>query len=92
MIAADTSSLSNFLKKAGTGDAELVKTALLSEKRVLSPVVIAELFSSARMSDQIESAIEDIPVLELKPGFGNGLERSEPSFFVKARKLDLPIA
>ena len=69
MIAADTSSLSNFLKKAGTGDAKLVKTALINEKLVLSPIVIAELFSSAKMSDSVESAIEGIPVLELKPGF-----------------------
>ena len=69
MITADTSSLSNFLKGAGTSDAELVKAAVLSERLVLSPIVIAELFSSINISKDLESAIEDIPVLELKTGF-----------------------
>lgn len=69
MIAVDTSSFSNFLKNEGTSDAELVRQALTNEVLVLPPVVVAELFSSPAMSSVLKSAIQDIPVLELKEGF-----------------------
>jgi len=89
MIAADTSSLSNFLKKAGTADAELVKKALINENLVLSPVVVAELFSSSKMNDEIIAAIEDIPVLELKPGFWKRAGENRAKLNVLGKKARL---
>lgn len=69
MISADTSSLSNFLKGQKTEDAELVKSALLDGHLVLTPIVVAELFSSPVMSDALKSIIGDVPLLDLKDGF-----------------------
>jgi len=79
MIAADTGSLSNFLKKEETSDALLVKQALIDGRLVLSPVVIAELFSSPNITDDLKSALQDLPTLELLPGFWErvGLNRAE---------------
>ena len=78
MISADTSSLSNFFKGTGTADALLVRRALLDESLVLSPVVVAELLSSPKMSESLRKIIADIPVLELKDGFWErvGLNRA----------------
>ena len=95
MIAADTSSLSNFLKRTGTSDADLVKTALQNERLVLSPIVIAELFSSANMNKELEFAIEDIPVLELKAGFWKRAGKNRAALHragKKARLADTLIA
>ena len=47
----------------------MVKEALTDGNLVLTPVVLAELFSSPAMSDTLKSILRDIPVLELKAGF-----------------------
>jgi len=95
MIAVDTSSLSNFLKREGTADAELVKKAITDGILVLPPVVVAELFSSPAMTDVLKSVIQDVPVLELKTGFWERVGTNRATILQakkKARLADAMIA
>ena len=95
MIAADTSSLSNFLKREGTADADLVRKALIDGNLVLSPVVVAELFSSPNMTDTLKAAIQDVPVLDLLPGFWERVGTNRATLLragKKARLADTMIA
>lgn len=95
MIAADTSSLSNFLKREGTADADLVRKALTDGNLILSPVVVAELFSSPNMTDTLKAAIQDVPVLDLLPGFWERVGSNRAALLragKKARLADSMIA
>lgn len=95
MIVADTSSLSNFLKREGTADANLVKKALTDGTLILSPVVVAELLSSPNMTDALKSAIQDLPVLDLHPGFWERVGTNRATLLragKKARLADSMIA
>jgi predicted nucleic acid-binding protein len=89
MIAADTSSLSNFLKKEGTADADLVRKALVDGNLILSPVVVSELFSSPKMTEALKAAIRDIPVLDLKPGFWERVGFSRATILKAGKKARL---
>jgi len=89
MISADTSSLSSFLKKADTPDAALVKSALLDERLVLTPVVVSEIFSSPYLSEQLESALEQIPMLDLKPGFWKRAGKNRSILLAAGKKARL---
>ncbi len=42
---------------------------LIDGNLILSPVVVAEPFSSPNMTDTLKAAIQDLPVLDLLPGF-----------------------
>ena len=95
MIAADTSSLSNFLKREGTADADLVRKALTDGTLVLSPVVVSELFSSPNMTDALKAAIQDVPVLDLLAGFWERVGNNRAALLragKKARLADSMIA
>lgn len=89
MIAADTSSLSNFLKRSGTADAVLVRQILLDGALVLPPVVVAELFSSPAMNEKLKSIIHDLPTLELNPGFWERVGTNRSTIIKAGKKARL---
>jgi predicted nucleic acid-binding protein len=89
VIAADTSSLSNFLKREGTADSDLVRKALIDGNLVLSPVVVAELFSSPNMTATLKAALQDVPVLELLPGFWERVGTNQATLLRAGKKASL---
>ena len=69
MIAADTSSVVNFLKGEDTPDVQLIEEALANHALVLAPVVVSELLSSPKMTTDLREWILDLPQLPMKEGF-----------------------
>ena len=69
MIALDTSSLVAYLAGADGGDVEMVETALDHRQAVLPPVVLTEILSDPKLSPRASSALLNLPLLDLAPGY-----------------------
>ena len=69
MIAIDTSSMVAFLQGDAGADAEEVDAALEEKQGVFPPVVLAELLSDPRLTEQVRGLLKAIPVLETREGF-----------------------
>ena len=69
MIAVDTSSLVAFLSGEAGNDVESVDQVLELNQAVLPPVVLTELLSSPGLHRKVARLIQDLPVLEIQPGF-----------------------
>ncbi len=69
MICADTSTWIAWFQGEQARDVELLEDSLRDQTAVLSPVVIAELFSNPRFTDFERRIIGRLPVLEIEAGF-----------------------
>ncbi|MEM9235496.1 MAG: PIN domain-containing protein [Verrucomicrobiota bacterium] len=95
MIAADTSSFSNFMSGEPSADARMVEKAIEDESLLLPPMVITELLSSPRITNDWREVILDFPTLELRPGFWARTGDNRSMILrtgKKARTLDCMIA
>lgn len=66
MIAADTSTIVAFLQGENAADTRLLKQAIDDEILILPPVVIAELFSSPKLSKDAKATLPEIPTIPIK--------------------------
>lgn len=78
MIAADTSVLIHYFQETGHPSSKQLDIALAYHALVLPGVVLSELLSDPGLSRHFVEKIEQLPVLELLPGFWQraGLMRS----------------
>lgn len=95
MIAADSSSLVEFLAGSAGADVELVDHALAAQQLALPPAVLTEVLSAADRSPEVAALLLQLPLLE--PGAGYwaraGLLRAKlRARGVKARLADALIA
>jgi predicted nucleic acid-binding protein len=69
LIAADTSSLINFLQASGTPDASLVRDALHADRLWLPPPAQTELLSSPLVGAAYDQLVLGARLLPFAPGF-----------------------
>jgi len=69
LIAADTSSLINFLEGAGTPDAQRVRQALRADQLWLSPPTKTELLSRPVIGAEFEELVLGARMLAITPGY-----------------------
>ena len=69
MIAADTSSLINYLGGAATPDRPKVRAALEAQELCLPPPVISELLSGAPRAPGLDELLLHAPLMTLEAGF-----------------------
>jgi len=91
LIAADTSSVINFLTRQDTPDARLIEAALRAETLRLPPPVVAELLSSASAEQSLRGVVDQAGMLPISDHFwsaAGALRRSLLSIGFKARLKD----
>lgn len=69
MLAADTSSLVEFLRGSAGSDIDRIETALEERNLILPPVVLSEILSDPKLSLEIKEELQRIPSLPLLEGF-----------------------
>lgn len=95
MIAADTSSVINFLTRRQTPDALLVEAAFRAETLRLPPPVVAELLSSPKAEPVLRGIIDMAGMLPISEHFWTSageIRRRLLSAGLKARLADTLIA
>lgn len=95
MIAADTSSVINFLTRQDTPDARLVEAAFHAETLRLPPPVVAELLSSPRAEPVLRGVLDRAGMLPISDHFWVGageIRRRVLAQGLKARLADSLIA
>ena len=95
MISADTSALVEYLKGGDGKEVAFIEEALLGGTLVVSPVVISELLSDSKLSQDKIKKIMFLPVLEVNEGYWQkaGIMRAKLiSKKLKARLADTLIA
>lgn len=95
MIAADTSSVINFLARQDTPDARLVEAAFRAETLRLPPPVVVELLSSPKAELALRGIIDMAGMLPISERFWAGAgetRRRLLSLGLKARLADTLIA
>lgn len=95
MIAADTSSLINFLSGQNTSDAALVEKAFRSRSLRLPPPVVTELLSHGSEQPALSVLLGDTGLLEVTDGYWARAGRLRAAVLVtghKARLADCLIA
>lgn len=69
MIAVDTSIALAYWAGDSGGDVAILDAAIADRRAVLPPVVVTELLSGRRTSQQVASVLEDFPLLQVLPGY-----------------------
>ncbi len=95
MIAADTSSLVNFLAGEGARDRELISRAVRAQDLWLPPPVKTELLSGRSPGVDLVALFDAAPLLAIEPGFwdrAGDARRLLHSKGLKARLADTLIA
>jgi predicted nucleic acid-binding protein len=95
LIAADTSSVINFLTRQNTPDARLVEAAFRAETLRLPPPVVTELLSSPRAELGLRGVVDQAGMLPIRDDFwsaAGALRRSLLLRGLKARLADSLIA
>ncbi len=95
MIAIDTSSLMAFLEGDTGTDVDAVEGALKAQVIVLPPVVLTEILSDPKLSEQVAKIILGLPMLETMPGYWERAGKTRAKILaraLKARVADVLIA
>jgi predicted nucleic acid-binding protein len=90
MIAADTSSLSAYLKGERGKDVDRLAAALVDAELALPPVVVTELLTDPAASRLIEAHIADLITLEIRDGYW--IRAGHSRRLLKTHKLKAKIA
>jgi predicted nucleic acid-binding protein len=69
MIAADTSTWVAFLSGRSGEDVELLDRALDARQVVMAPVVLTELLSDPKLPQRVAETLQEIPMIEIQPGY-----------------------
>ena len=68
MIAADTSSLVEFLKGSAGRDIDLIEVSLAEKNLILPPIVLVEIISDPKLTIDIKETLQSIPSFPIKDG------------------------
>lgn len=86
MIAIDTSSLMAFLEGDTGTDVDAVEGALKAQVIVLPPVVLTEILSDPKLSEQVAKIILGLPMLETMPGYWERAGKTRAKILARALK------
>jgi predicted nucleic acid-binding protein len=86
MIAADTSTMVAFLEGEEGDDVELVQSAIDHQQLVLPPVVLSELLSDPALPDRVRALLNELPLLDLEPGYWDRAGKLRASILRRKRK------
>ena len=89
MIAADTSSVINFLLGADTPDRVLVRLALVGEDLCLPPAVKTELLSGTARMAGLDALLHGAPMLPIRDGYWDRAGDNRRLLKVKGLKANL---
>ena len=86
MIAADTSTWIAFLAGDAGWDVELLDRALKQQHVLMIPIVLSELFSDPKMSNDVEQRLSRIPLLQFEEGYWLRAGRCRAALLAKGRR------
>jgi len=89
MIAADTSTWIAFLEGRRGEDVELLDRALADRQVLMVPVVLAELLSDPEIPSGLADTLQDVPMIEIEPGFWQRAGTLRAKVLSKRRKARL---
>lgn len=89
MIAVDTSSFIAYLGGDAGNDVDKVRIAIQEDRLVFPPVVVAELYSARNITLEIKLVIDQIPSLDIKPGFWKRTGEFRSSLLKEGKKARL---
>ena len=89
MIAADTSTWIAFFKGDRGEDAEQLDRALRDRQVLMAPAVLTEMLSDPKLSPQVSQALEELPLIEITPGYWQRAGALRAKVLAKRRKARL---
>jgi predicted nucleic acid-binding protein len=91
VIAIDTSSWIAFFsdREADGDDTALVESALVDQQACLPPVVLTEILSDPKLPRSVAAMLQQLPLLEPKPGFWERAGRSRAKVLVRKHRAPL---
>jgi len=89
LIAADTSSLINYLSGASTPDRPLVRAALEAQELCLPPPVVTELLAGVPRTAGLNALIENAPLMVLADGYWERAGQNRHLLIAKGLKAKL---
>src|SRR5687767_7349777 len=89
MIVADTNIWIAYFAGESSRDIETMDAALADGVVRMAPVVLAELISDPKLDDVVESALNEVPLLDLLPGFWSRAGRLRAGLIGKGLKPKL---
>jgi predicted nucleic acid-binding protein len=89
MIAVDTSTWISYLEGAPGSDTDLLDRALRDRQVQMVPVVLTELISDPKLSEDVAEMLTDLPLVDLRPGFWRRAGELRASVLAKRRKARL---
>lgn len=89
MIAVDTSTWIAFFKGDRGEDAEQLDRALRDRQVLMAPAVLTEMLSDPKLSAQVSQALEELPLIEITPGYWQRAGALRAKVLAKRRKARL---
>lgn len=89
MIAVDTSTWIAFFKGDRGEDAEQLDRALRDRQVLMAPAVLTEMLSDPKLSPQVSQALEELPLIEITPGYWQRAGALRAKVLAKRRKARL---
>ena len=89
MIAVDTSTWIAFFKGDRGEDAEQLDRALRDRQVLMPPAVLTEMLSDPKLSPQVSQALEELPLIEITPGYWQRAGALRAKVLAKRRKARL---
>lgn len=89
MIAVDTSTWIAFFQGDRGEDAEQLDRALRDRQVLMAPAVLTEMLSDPKLSPQVSQALEELPLIEITPGYWQRAGALRAKVLAKRRKARL---
>jgi len=89
VIAVDTSTWIAFFKGDRGEDAEQLDRALRDRQALMAPAVLTEMLSDPKLSPQVSQALEELPLIEITPGYWQRAGALRAKVLAKRRKARL---
>jgi len=89
VIAVDTSTWIAFFKGDRGEDAEQLDRALRDRQVLMPPAVLTEMLSDPKLSPQVSQALEELPLIEITPGYWQRAGALRAKVLAKRRKARL---
>jgi predicted nucleic acid-binding protein len=89
MIAVDTSTWIAYLEGEGGKDTELLDRALRDRQVLMVPVVLTEVLSDPKLPAEVSSALAELPLVDLRPGYWQRAGALRAGVLAKRRKARL---
>jgi len=89
VIAVDASTWIAFFQGDRGEDAEQLDRALRDRQVLMAPAVLTEMLSDPKLSAQVSQALEELPLIEITPGYWQRAGALRAKVLAKRRKARL---